>query len=55
MALLIKAPILERISENNEKEIVKIETNLFDEYVKRFKTDKGILLKRKYYGIVAKK
>lgn len=55
MALLLKTPILERISENNEKEILKIETDLFEEYVKKFKTDKGILLRRKYYGIVAKK
>lgn len=32
-----------------------IEKSLFDEYVKRFKSEKGILLKRKYYGIIAKK
>ena len=29
--------------------------DLFDEYVRRYKTEKGILLKRVYYGIVAKK
>ena len=55
MALLLKTPILEIINEKNEKKIVKIENDLFAEYVNRFKTDKGILLKRKYYGIVAKK
>ena len=33
----------------------KIEMDLFQEYVNRYKTDKGILLNRKLYGIVAKK
>ena len=53
MALLLKTPILERVNKNNEKEIMPIE--LFDEYVKQFKTDRGILLKRLYYGITANK
>ena len=55
MALLLKTPILESISENNEKIIKPIEKELFEKYVEKFKTDRGILLKRKYYGIVAKK
>ena len=32
-----------------------IEKEIFDEYVRRYKTEKGILLKRVYYGILAKK
>ena len=32
-----------------------IEKDLFNEYVKRYSTEKGILLKRVLYGIVAKK
>ena len=32
-----------------------IEKDLFDEYVKKYKTEKGILLKRRLYGIIAKK
>ena len=55
MALLLKTPILERVNKNNEKEIMPIEKDLFDEYVKQFKTDRGILLKRLYYGITANK
>lgn len=37
----------------NDKE--SVDKNLFDEYVKNNTTSKGILLKRRYYGIVAKK
>ena len=55
MALLLKTPILERISKNNEKEMLPIEQDLFDKYVKQFNTKRGILLKRLYYGIIAKK
>lgn len=57
MKLLIKTPILDDFSEtkNNFKYSDKIEKKLLDEYVKKFKTDKGILLKRVSYGIVAKK
>ena len=32
-----------------------IEKELFDKYVKKYKTEKGILLKRRLYGIIAKK
>ena len=35
--------------------IGKIEKELFNGYVKKFRTDKGILLKRVLYGIVAVK
>ena len=55
MALLLKTPILETLSENNEKIIKEIELNLFNEYVEKFRTEKGIWLKRRYYGIEAKK
>lgn len=58
MALLLKAPILDDFSELDNSEFVhkgKIELDLFEEYVKRFKTSKGILLKRVLYGIVATK
>ena len=58
MALLLKTPILDDFSEieNNDFEYKTIiEKDLFDEYVKKNKTKKGILLKRVYYGIIAKK
>lgn len=58
MALLLKTPILEDFSEiknENFKHKQIIEKELFDEYVKENKTEKGILLKRVLYGIVAKK
>lgn len=58
MALLLKTPILDNFSElekeNFEHKSV-IEKELFDEYVKNYTTEKGILLKRVLYGIVAKK
>lgn len=58
MALLLKTPILDDFSEIKNEEFEHrtiFEKNLFDEYVKKYKTDKGILLKRVLYGIVAKK
>ena len=58
MALLLKTPILDDFSEiNNAKHDHRttIEKELFDEYVKKYKTEKGILLKRVLYGIVARK
>lgn len=58
MALLLKTPILDDFSEIKEEKFEHrtiIEKNLFDEYVKRYKTEKGILLKRVLYGILAKK
>ena len=55
MALLLKTPILEQVSDDNYKEILPIEKDLFNKYVKEYTTERGILLKRKYYGISAKK
>ena len=58
MALLLKTPILDDFSETEEKDFKHrtiIEKDLFDEYVKIYKTEKGILLKRVLYGIIAKK
>ena len=58
MALLLKTPILDEFSEIRDKESTRrnvVEKNLFNEYVRRYKTEKGILLKRVLYGIVAKK
>lgn len=58
MALLLKTPILDDFSEIKNEEFKHrtiIEKQLFDEYVKKYKTEKGILLKRVLYGIVAKK
>lgn len=51
LALLSKTPILVNFSE--DKAI--IEKELFNQYMKKYKTEKGILLKRVLYGIVAKK
>ena len=58
MALLLKTPILDDFSEiKNEKFEHRsiIERDIFNEYVKRYKTKKGILLKRVLYGIIARK
>ena len=58
MALLLKTPILDDFSEMNDGEFEHrtiVEKDLFDEYVKRYKTEKGILLKRVLYGIIARK
>ena len=53
MALLLKTPIINDFSDTHYKN--EIEEELLDEYVKENTTDKGILLKRKLYGIVAQK
>lgn len=58
LALLLKVPILDdfsELNENNYEHCTVIEKELLDEYVEKFKTEKGILLKRVLYGIVAKK
>lgn len=58
LALLLKTPILDDFSEEDNSEFEhgkEIETDLFNKYVNEYKTDKGILLKRVLYGIVAKK
>lgn len=57
-ALILKTPILDDFSEETNDRFVHrktIEKDLFDAYVKAYKTDKGIFLKRKLYGIVARK
>ena len=59
LALLLKTPIIDDFSEINNKTKFehneRIEKDLFDKYVQKYKTEKGILLKRVLYGIVAKK
>ena len=56
-ALLIKVPILDDFSEeklvNNKKK--DIELDIFEKYCEENKTEKGIKLIRRYYGIVATK
>ncbi|MBP3708040.1 MAG: methyltransferase domain-containing protein [Clostridia bacterium] len=58
MALLLKTPILDDFSEIDnsfEEHLKSIDSKLFDEYVKKYKTERGILLERVLYGIVAYK
>lgn len=58
LALLLKTPILDNFSEIDENEILEkepIDLNILDRYINDNTCDKGIILKRKYYGIVAKK
>lgn len=58
MALLLKAPILDDFSEIDglsTNHIELIDSNLFNKYVSTHTTEKGILLKRVLYGIVAQK
>ena len=58
LKLLLKTPILDDFSEIRKCENIhrqSIEKELFDEYIKNNTSSKGILLKRRYYGIVAKK
>ena len=50
MALLLKAPILDDFEHRT-----LIEKDLFNKYIEKNKTNKGILLKRVLYGIVAQK
>lgn len=57
MMLLYKAPILTDFSEvDGMKEVIpNIDETLIDKYIEENTTDKGILLIRRYYGIVAQK
>ena len=58
LALLLKTPILDDFSEENNTDFThrkEIEKDLFDRYVNEYKAEKGILLKRVLYGIIAKK
>ncbi len=57
LALLLKTPILIDFSEENENNDMKLDINmtLLDKYINSHKTNKGILLIRRYYGITATK
>ena len=58
IALLLKTPILDDFSEiedSFEGHLKSIDSKTFNEYVKKYKTERGILLERVLYGIVAKK
>jgi len=57
IALLLKTPILQNFSEAKDSEIVnnKLDFSLLNKYIEKHKTGKGILLIRRYYGIVAYK
>lgn len=58
LALLLKTPILDDSSEENENtSLIKMEIDMqkLDEYIRNNTTDKGILLRRRYYGITANK
>ena len=56
MALLLKTPILDDFSESENRDLGNlIESDLFDRYVKQYKNENGILLRRVLYGIVARK
>ena len=46
--LLMKTPIINEFETNKE-----IEDDLLEKYIKKFTCDKGIKLKREYYGILA--
>ena len=49
LKLLLKAPIINDFDSNNNI----IEDDILDKYIKTHQTDKGIELKRVYYGILA--
>ena len=58
LALLLKTPILSDFSEitkndNNDNDMINM--SLLDKYIQENKTEKGILLIRRYYGITATK
>ena len=59
IALLVKAPILDDFSEieKNYKRSnpEKIDLKLLEKYIKENTSEKGILLIRRYYGIIATK
>ena len=58
LALLLKTPILQDFSEvdvNDSIENEMIDINMLDKYIKENTSEKGILLIRRYYGIVAVK
>ena len=58
LTLLLKTPILDDFSEEDKNtSLIKkdIDMQKLDEYIRNNTTDKGILLRRRYYGITANK
>lgn len=58
LALLLKTPILQDFSEIDENKNLNdnmIDINLLDKYIEENTSEKGILLIRRYYGIIAVK
>lgn len=57
IALLLRTPILQEFSEEKKYKSLheKLDFSLLDKYIENHKTDKGILLIRRYYGITAYK
>ena len=58
MALLLKTPILmdfSEVEENDNLELKGIDEKLVDKYIEENTFEKGILLIRRYYGIIATK
>ena len=56
IGLLLKTPILDNFSEENLIfERTKLDFEKLDEYIEKNTKEKGILLKRNYYGIIARK
>ena len=58
MALLLKTPILmdfSEVEENDNLEVKGIDEKLIDKYIEENTFEKGILLIRRYYGIIATK
>ena len=56
IGLLLKTPILDNFSEESLTcEKVKLDFGKLDEYIKENTKEKGIVLKRNYYGITARK
>ena len=56
IAFMLKVPILYDFSEESlEFKINKLDLELLDEYIKENTSEKGLVLKRNYYGITARK
>lgn len=58
MALILKTPILmdfSEVEENDNLELKGIDEKLIDKYIEENTFEKGILLIRRYYGIIATK
>ena len=58
LTLLLKTPILNDFSEEHENNNLKednIDMQILNQYIENNTTNKGILLRRRYYGIIANK